>query len=127
MIFLSLFIFFVSVSALAGAVSADPSADLLGNMGNTLEQFGAMDEATRSNLLSAAGVSPSDFSASKIFAWIFFGVIGMAVFIYGKKARHTRSIVIGIALMGYPYFINNTIGLYLIGALLCAALYVFRE
>ena len=115
----------MSISVLAGA--ADPSADLLGNMGNTLQQFGAMDQASKSELLSTMGVSPSDFSAAKIFAWIFFGVIGMAVFMYGKKARHARSTFIGIALMVYPYFVNNTIGLYLIGALLCAALYIFRE
>ena len=125
MIFLSLFIFFMSISALAGA--ADPSADLLGNMGNTLQAFGSMDAASKSELLSSVGVSPSDFTAAKIFAWIIFGVIGMAVFMYGKKARHAKSTFIGIALMGYPYFVNNTIGLYLIGALLCIALYLFRE
>jgi hypothetical protein len=68
-----------------------------------------------------------DFSAAKIFAWIIFGAIGFAVFMYGKKTGSFRPMIIGIALMTYPYFISGTFLLYLVGIALTAALYFWRE
>ena len=69
----------------------------------------------------------SDFSAAKIFACIIFGAIGFAVFLYGKKNKLFRLLVIGIALMAYPYFISGTFFLYSIGITLTAILYFWRE
>lgn len=68
-----------------------------------------------------------DFSAAKIFACIIFGAIGSAAFLYGKKNRVFRPMIIGVALMAYPYFISGTFFLYLIGIVLAAALYFWRE
>jgi len=68
-----------------------------------------------------------DFSAAKIFAWIIFGAIGFAVFLYGKKNRFFRPTIIGVALMVYPYFISGTLFLYLVGIALIAVLYFWRE
>jgi len=68
-----------------------------------------------------------DFSAAKIFAYIIFGTIGFAVFLYGKRNQFLRPIIIGVALMTYPYFISGTFFLYLIGIALTAALYFWRE
>ena len=68
-----------------------------------------------------------DFSAAKIFAWIIFGVIGFAVFLYGKKNKSFRPMIIGVALMIYPYFISGTFLLYLVGIALTTALYFWRE
>ncbi len=68
-----------------------------------------------------------DFSAAKIFAWIIFGVIGFAAFRYGKKNKLFRPLIIGIALMAYPYFISGTFFLYLVGIVLTAALYFWRQ
>ena len=69
----------------------------------------------------------SDFSAAKIFACIIFGGIGFAAFLYGKKNKFFRPMIIGIALMTYPYFISGTFFLYLVGIVLTAALYFWRE
>jgi len=69
----------------------------------------------------------NDFSAAKIFAYIIFGAIGFAVFLYGKKNKFFRPMIIGIALMAYPYFISGTFFLYLVGIALTAALYFWRE
>ena len=69
----------------------------------------------------------ADFSTAKIFAYILFGAIGLAAFIYGKKQKYWRPMVLGIALMGYPYLISGTLALYLIGIALTAALYFWRE
>ena len=69
----------------------------------------------------------SAFSMAKIIAWIVFGAIGFGVFIYGKKERDFKPLVIGIALMGYPYFTNSTFWLYAVGVGLCLALYFCRD
>jgi len=68
-----------------------------------------------------------DFSVVKIFACIIFGAIGVAAFLYGKKNQFFRPMIIGFALMAYPYFISGTFFLYLIGIVLTAALYFWRE
>ena len=68
-----------------------------------------------------------DFSAPKIFACIIFGAIGFAVFLYGKKNKSFRPMLIGFALMVYPYFISGTFFLYLVGIVLTSALYFWRE
>ena len=62
-----------------------------------------------------------------LFASLFFGVIGLAAFVYGKKAALWRPVVLGVALMGYPYFVARTWLLYAIGCALCGALYFFRD
>jgi len=68
-----------------------------------------------------------DFNGAKIFACIIFGAIGFAVFLYGKKNKFFRPMIIGFALMAYPYFISGTFFLYLVGIALTAALYFWRE
>lgn len=68
-----------------------------------------------------------DFSAAKIFACTIFGAIGFAVFLYGKKNKFLRPMIIGIALSVYPYFISGTFFLYLTGIALISALYFWRD
>jgi len=68
-----------------------------------------------------------DFSTARIFAWIIFGAIGFSVFLYGKNNKFLRPMLIGIALMAYPYFISGTFFLYLVGIILIALLYFWRE
>ena len=58
---------------------------------------------------------------------IFFGIVGFAAYRYGKKTTRTGPFWIGIALMVYPYFISATWLMYLVGAGLCASLFVFRS
>lgn len=77
--------------------------------------------------MAGIGLPQADnFSAPKIFACTIFGAIGFAVFLYGKKNKIFRPIIIGIALMTYPYFISGTFFLYLVGIALIAALYFWR-
>ena len=68
-----------------------------------------------------------DFNGAKIFAWTIFGAIGFAVFLYGKKNQFFRTMIIGVALMVYPYFVSGTFLLYLIGIALTGALYFWRD
>lgn len=58
---------------------------------------------------------------------VLFGGIGFVAFVYGKKRASFKPMVIGVLLMGYPYFISNAVALYLIGIILTAALFIFRD
>ncbi len=66
-------------------------------------------------------------SAAYLFASLLFGTIGFAAFIYGKKSTRWKPMVLGVALMVYPYFIATTWLLYGIGIALCAGLYFWRD
>ena len=61
-------------------------------------------------------------------AWLIwsglFSVIGMAVFVYGKRQRLGTPLLIGLALMTYPYFVASTVAVVGIGVLLLGALYL---
>jgi len=68
-----------------------------------------------------------DFSVAKIFACTIFGAIGFAAFLYGKKNKLVPPTIIGVALMVYPYFFSGMPVIYLVGIILTAALYFWRE
>jgi hypothetical protein len=52
-------------------------------------------------------------SPASIMLNLFFGAVGAAYFIYGKKQSHYTALIAGLALIVLPYFIGN-------GYLLCA-------
>ncbi|MEO6847395.1 MAG: hypothetical protein ABI443_07695 [Chthoniobacterales bacterium] len=68
-----------------------------------------------------------NLSGAYIFGSIVFGAIGMGAFVYGKRTGRWQALIIGVALMAYPYFISSTMVLCLIGAALTAALFLFRD
>jgi len=63
---------------------------------------------------------------STLFWGLFFGVIGLAFFSYGKKQKAIVPLFSGVALMLYPYFITNVYLLVLVGAVLIALPYFVR-
>jgi hypothetical protein len=62
-----------------------------------------------------------------MFGLLFFGLIGFAAFLYGKKSSRWKTMAIGVVLMVYPYFVPQTWLLYSIGSALCIGLFVFRD
>jgi ABC-type dipeptide/oligopeptide/nickel transport system permease component len=66
-------------------------------------------------------------SPEAIFAMIVFSIIGLSAFRSGKRAVDWKAMVIGIILMVYPYFIDGTIMIWIVGAGLTACLILFRE
>jgi len=76
-----------------------------------------------SNLMGSGG----GINWWNILSGFVFGVIGWFAFIHGKKEKSWRPMVIGVALMVYPYFISNTLLAILIGIALTAALYFWRD
>ena len=66
-------------------------------------------------------------SPDALLASLVFSVIGMGVFMYGKKQAQMKSMAIGVALMVFPYFISRVWLQWVVGVGLCVALYVFRD
>ena len=56
-----------------------------------------------------------------------FSAIGFAAFVYGKKESIIKPMLIGSALMVYPYFFADAAMILTIGVLLTAALFIFRD
>ena len=67
------------------------------------------------------------FSATNLLGGLLFGSIGFVAFIYGKRMHVWKPMLIGLALMAYPYFVANDVAVFVIGAVATAALFLFRE
>ncbi|HMB56718.1 MAG TPA: hypothetical protein VKM35_05875 [Arenimonas sp.] len=57
---------------------------------------------------------------------MLFGSIGFGYFIYGKKQSQLLPLFCGIGLMLFPYFVDGTAWMLLIGGLLMAAPFLRR-
>lgn len=66
-------------------------------------------------------------SFANLFAAILFGSVGLAAFVYGKKSASWKPMIIGVMLMVYPYFIEETWLLYAIGVALSAGIFAWRD
>jgi len=66
-------------------------------------------------------------SPAALLGSILFGAIGFGAFVYGKKMVLYKPMVIGIALMAFPYFVSRTWMMYAVGCTLCLVLYFFRD
>lgn len=55
------------------------------------------------------------------------GLFGTAYFIYGRKQNLAVPMWAGAGLCVYPYFVSNVLGLILIGVLLLALPFFWRE
>ncbi|HEY8902117.1 MAG TPA: hypothetical protein VIM48_00330 [Chthoniobacterales bacterium] len=62
-----------------------------------------------------------------LFFSIVFSSVGLAAFVYGKKSGSIKPIILGIALMAYPYFISQTWLMVLVGCALTAGLFVWKD
>jgi len=52
---------------------------------------------------------------SQLMWSVLFGGIGLGFFLYGKKQKVAIPLVVGIALMAFPYVVTNTYALVGIG------------
>ena len=67
------------------------------------------------------------FSGANLIGGLVFGSIGFVAFVYGKRMHVWKPMFLGLALMAYPYFVENDIALFAIGAVGTAALFLFRD
>ncbi len=68
-----------------------------------------------------------DFSLAKFIGCGIFSSIGFVAFMYGRKVQSIRTTVTGVALMAYPYFFSSVLLIYLLGIVLTAVLYFWRD
>ena len=61
-----------------------------------------------------------------LFWGLLFGSIGLGFFVYGKRQMAVVPLVCGLALMIFPYFVSNTVGLIVTGVLLMVVPYFVR-
>jgi hypothetical protein len=66
------------------------------------------------------------FSAASLIGNLLFGAIGFVAFVYGKRMHLWKLMLGGLALMIFPYFIADTVLLYLIGTTATATLFFGR-
>ncbi|WP_151810711.1 amino acid transport protein [Acinetobacter bereziniae] len=57
-------------------------------------------------------------NSTTLFLGLIFSSIGLGYFIYGKKQKMTMPFICGIALMIFPYFIENNLLISVIGMIL---------
>lgn len=62
-----------------------------------------------------------------LFAGLIFGLIGFVAFRYGMRTQRPYPAAIGMLLMVYPYFVEQTWLVYLFGMVLCVVLYLTRH
>ncbi len=67
------------------------------------------------------------FNGANLIGGLLFGSIGFVAFIYGKRMHVWKPMLLGFALMAYPYFVANNIVLFTIGVIGTAALFLFRD
>ena len=66
-------------------------------------------------------------STASIISGLIFGSVGFVAFVYGKKRGLWRPMVIGAILAGYTFLVTDTLWQYIIGGILTAALFIWRE
>ncbi|MDH0031054.1 MULTISPECIES: amino acid transport protein [Acinetobacter] len=65
-------------------------------------------------------------NATQLFLGVIFSSIGLGYFMYGKKQKMTIPLACGLILMIYPYFIESTTLLSVIGIILSLLPYFLR-
>ena len=66
-------------------------------------------------------------SAANLVGSTLFGLLGMGAFGYGKREGALQAMLIGLALMAFPYCVTSTWALYAVGAALTVALWRWHE
>lgn len=62
-----------------------------------------------------------------ILGGFIFSTIGIGAFGYGRKLELWKPKAIGLALLGYPYFVYNVAAVWSIGLALCVLLWFHHD
>jgi hypothetical protein len=66
-------------------------------------------------------------SPGTLFWGVVFSSIGVGLFMYGRAQRSVVPLIVGVALLVYPYFMPNVLSLVLVGIALSVIPYFFRQ
>jgi hypothetical protein len=64
-----------------------------------------------------------DLDANALLASLFIGLVGAACFLYGRRQGRLPPMVVGAAMVVYPYFVPNLAAMIAIAAALLAAMW----
>lgn len=67
------------------------------------------------------------FDVPSLIAGLIFGIVGLYVFRRGRKESSIRLVMLGLALMIYPYFVEGAALNWIAGFLLSGASYYYWE
>ena len=67
------------------------------------------------------------FDLGNLIGGFIFGSIGFVAFIYGKRMQLWKMMLCGLALMVFPYFVENMSILYSVGIAGTVALFFLRD
>jgi len=67
------------------------------------------------------------FDLNNLLAGLIFGLIGIAGWKYGRATSKPKKMILGVALILYPYLVENNFALWGIGLALTSALCFWRE
>ncbi len=65
-----------------------------------------------------------EFSVASIFVGFFVGVIGFALFLYGKRQSKYLHLITGVILMIYPYVVPDALWMAVVGVAIMGGLFV---
>lgn len=65
------------------------------------------------------------FDVPSLIAGLIFGIVGLYVFKRGRKESSMRLVMLGLALMIYPYFVDGATLNWVVGFLLSGASYYY--
>jgi hypothetical protein len=68
-----------------------------------------------------------NFDANTLFAGIFFGMVGVAALKIGRSIASWKTMILGLILILYPYFISGAITTWVIGICLTALLFIWKD
>jgi len=64
-----------------------------------------------------------DVSAGSLFASLIVSSVGLGFFIYGQKQLRTPQLIVGLAMMVFPYFLPDPLAMCGLGAVLLAGMF----
>jgi hypothetical protein len=68
-----------------------------------------------------------NFGTANLIGGFIFGSVGFVAFAYGKRMNLWGPIFVGLALMIYPYFVNNDVILWTAGIVGSVSLWFLRN
>ena len=66
-------------------------------------------------------------NSTALFLGVLWGSIGFGYFLYGKKQQKMIPLLCGLTLIIFPYFIDSSIALCLIGLIIAIVPYFLRD
>lgn len=72
-------------------------------------------------------LSGLDFSTSSILASMFWGAIGLGVFVYGKRQHSLLALLGGATLMGLTYFVTSAVFMSLLSIGILVGMYYWSK